>query len=67
MKKNPILESLSSRKLRFGGYATLLIVGGARRGDRRQRARRPDPREAGPHEEQDLLAVRRRPTSSWTR
>lgn len=26
MKKNPILESLSSRKFRFGGYATLLIV-----------------------------------------
>jgi len=26
VKKNSILESLSSRKLRFGGYATLLIV-----------------------------------------
>ncbi len=26
MKKNSILESLSSRKVRFGGYATLLIV-----------------------------------------
>ena len=26
MKKNSILESLSSRKFRFGGYATLLIV-----------------------------------------
>ena len=26
MKKNTILESLSSRKFRFGGYATLLIV-----------------------------------------
>ena len=26
MKKNSIIESLSSRKLRFGGYATLLIV-----------------------------------------
>ena len=26
MKKNSILESLSSRKIRFGGYATLLIV-----------------------------------------
>ena len=27
MKKNSIIESLSTRKLRFGGYATLLIVG----------------------------------------
>ena len=27
MKKNSIIESLSARKLRFGGYATLLIVG----------------------------------------
>ena len=27
MKKNPILESLSSRKFRFGGYATLLDRG----------------------------------------
>ena len=26
MKKNTILESLTSRKFRFGGYATLLIV-----------------------------------------
>jgi len=26
VKKNSIIESLSSRKLRFGGYATLLIV-----------------------------------------
>ncbi len=26
MKKNPILASLSGRKIRFGGYATLLIV-----------------------------------------
>jgi ABC-type uncharacterized transport system involved in gliding motility auxiliary subunit len=27
VKKNSIIESLSSRKFRFGGYATLLIVG----------------------------------------
>ena len=27
MKKNPILESLSSKKLRYGGYATLLVLG----------------------------------------
>jgi ABC-type uncharacterized transport system involved in gliding motility auxiliary subunit len=27
VKKNSIIESLSTRKLRFGGYATLLIVG----------------------------------------
>jgi ABC-2 type transport system permease protein len=27
VKKNPILESLSSKKVRYGGYATLLVVG----------------------------------------
>ncbi|HTO22415.1 MAG TPA: Gldg family protein [Spirochaetia bacterium] len=27
MKKNPILESLSSKKVRYGGYATLLVLG----------------------------------------
>ncbi|HET6451559.1 MAG TPA: Gldg family protein, partial [Spirochaetia bacterium] len=27
MKKNSILDSLSSKKMRYGGYATLLVVG----------------------------------------
>ena len=59
MKKNSIIESLSTRKLRFGGYATLQIVGPWPLVIVVNASARPDPREAGPHQNKIQLAVRR--------